>query len=76
MLTEAQAIAIAFTDGVTRARCPTLRAPGYPAVVAALPAYGTRLQGIVFYFVIRYGVVGQLMATADFAIGTRWESRP
>jgi hypothetical protein len=44
MLTETQDIQRAYC--VTRACGPTVRAPVYPAVLAPLPAYGTRLRGI------------------------------
>jgi hypothetical protein len=44
MLTETQDIQRAYC--VTRACGPTVRATVYPAVLAPLPAYGTRLRGI------------------------------
>ena len=44
MLTETQNIQRAYC--VTRACGPTVRATVYPAVLAPLPAYGTRLRGI------------------------------
>src|SRR5258706_4748819 len=46
MVTETQDIH--RTDGVTRASGSTVRTVVYPAVLAPLPAYGTRLRGIGF----------------------------
>src|SRR5258708_19007204 len=46
MVTETQDIH--RTNGVTRASGSTVRTVVYPAVLAPLPAYGTRLRGIGF----------------------------